>query len=194
PLRLVIDVAATGIAGSEFLHTLSDMGVDIEMADLCRLVCIPGMAATGEDFDRMSAALRKTGLQRRDGSAGFVNETTALDRSYSKVLLTVPARSLHPRQVLLGAPDTRWTPLSEASGRIAAASLTPYPPGIPLTWPGEILDKDRTALIAALTARGISIAGIRAAPGGTAQDPAPGMMEMRTIIPAEVTGCTSGIV
>lgn len=194
PLRLVIDVADTGIAGSEFLHALSDAGVDIEMADLCRLVCIPGLAATDEDFGRLSAALRKTGLRRRDGTAASVSETAALDLSYFRTLLSVPARSLHPRQVLLGAPDTLWTPLCEAAGRIAADALTPYPPGIPLAWPGEILDEDRTALIASLTARGISIAGVRAVSGDAAQDPDPGKMEIRTIMPAKVTGSAAGIV
>jgi lysine decarboxylase len=36
-------------------------------------------------------------------------------------------------------------PLTEAAGRIAAAPLCPYPPGIPLLIPGERLDPARLA-------------------------------------------------
>jgi len=33
-------------------------------------------------------------------------------------------------------------PLEEAIGKICAQSIVPYPPGIPLLFPGEIISKD----------------------------------------------------
>jgi lysine decarboxylase len=42
------------------------------------------------------------------------------------------------------APQLRL-PLAEASGRLAAEPLCPYPPGIPLLIPGERIDADRAA-------------------------------------------------
>ncbi len=42
---------------------------------------------------------------------------------------------------------TEYVPVSELKGRIAAAMVTPYPPGIPLIMPGERLTSKNTSLI-----------------------------------------------
>ena len=42
------------------------------------------------------------------------------------------------------APQLRL-PLAQASGRLAAEPLCPYPPGIPLLIPGERIDAERAA-------------------------------------------------
>jgi len=36
----------------------------------------------------------------------------------------------------------RWVPADEAVGRILSGPLIPYPPGIPLGWPGEVVSPD----------------------------------------------------
>ena len=43
-----------------------------------------------------------------------------------------------PRDAFFG--DTEDVPVEEASGRIAAEQITPYPPGIPAVVPGERLN------------------------------------------------------
>jgi arginine/lysine/ornithine decarboxylase len=51
-------------------------------------------------------------------------------------------------------------PLAEAGGRIAAEALVPYPPGIALVWPGEIITADRIAAIKRFLAAGITVYGV----------------------------------
>ena len=52
----------------------------------------------------------------------------------------------HARQVVspyaAWHAEREWVPLSLASNRIAARSLIPYPPGIPIVVPGERIDSD----------------------------------------------------
>jgi arginine decarboxylase len=55
---------------------------------------------------------------------------------------------LTPREEFFAADQT--VPLRQASKRIAAEAITPYPPGIPLVMPGERLDDDVIGLLAAL--------------------------------------------
>lgn len=44
-----------------------------------------------------------------------------------------------PRDAFFG--DTESVSLDEAPGRIAAEQITPYPPGIPVVIPGEVLNE-----------------------------------------------------
>ncbi len=63
-----------------------------------------------------------------------------------------PQTVLTPRQAFFAADEA--VPLSQAVGRIAAEAITPYPPGIPLVMPGELLSDDVIELLLALRATG----------------------------------------
>jgi arginine/lysine/ornithine decarboxylase len=53
--------------------------------------------------------------------------------------LPIPCQILTPRQAFF-APHCQ-VPLEAAVGKIAAETITPYPPGVPLICPGEVIDK-----------------------------------------------------
>jgi hypothetical protein len=53
--------------------------------------------------------------------------------------LPIPRQALTPRQAFF-APQ-RPVPLAEAAGKIAAVTITPYPPGVPVLCPGEVIDQ-----------------------------------------------------
>jgi arginine/lysine/ornithine decarboxylase len=62
---------------------------------------------------------------------------------------------LTPREAFFAADET--VPLSQAAGRVAADAITPYPPGIPLVMPGELLAPQVIELLRALRASGTPI-------------------------------------
>ena len=45
-----------------------------------------------------------------------------------------------PRDAFFGRVEQ--VPVEEAAGRVAAEMVSPYPPGVPVLAPGEILDAD----------------------------------------------------
>ena len=49
---------------------------------------------------------------------------------------------------------------SEAGGMVAGTAITPYPPGIPAIAPGEIIDPELIAELAALRQQGKKVIGI----------------------------------
>ncbi|HPZ59192.1 MAG TPA: hypothetical protein PK645_01430, partial [Bacillota bacterium] len=67
-----------------------------------------------------------------------------------------------PKKTQLFAIPKKWKriPLIEAEGKICASSIIPYPPGIPLVCPGEMLDKDTIAYIKALRDAGEKVIGV----------------------------------
>ena len=70
----------------------------------------------------------------------------------------LPRRLLWPREASLGL--RRRVVLEEASGLVAAEPLCPYPPGISLVWPGEVIDEETVRFIRILLEAGGSVAGL----------------------------------
>lgn len=56
-----------------------------------------------------------------------------------------PKRACSPRQAVFARSES--LPLQAAQGRIAACPIAPYPPGIPVVAPGEIIDKKTVAYL-----------------------------------------------
>jgi arginine/lysine/ornithine decarboxylase len=66
-----------------------------------------------------------------------------------------PEPVLTPREAFFAADET--VGLSHAAGRVAADAITPYPPGIPLVMPGELLTHEVIELLQALRTSGTPI-------------------------------------
>jgi arginine decarboxylase len=62
-----------------------------------------------------------------------------------------------PRDAYLG--DTQMVPWREASGRISAEMICPYPPGIPIIAPGERLTSEIVDYLEQLAAAGVMVEG-----------------------------------
>lgn len=119
PLRLTIS-CANGLALSDQLH--AQYGVVPEMADHRNIVCIVTPHDLGENLSRLECAL--------DACADGLPLTPS-----SPVLPPAPVRACTVRHALLSPAYP--VPLHQAAGKICSRPVTPYPPGVPLLWPGE---------------------------------------------------------
>jgi arginine decarboxylase len=138
---------------------LAAAGIDIEFADLNRLVLLPGLQQPAEAWRRLSDALRHLD---ESGVCLFTrpNDRIALEDEWRILLAGLPEAALLPGDALFGRHRLRQVPLAQSAGLISARSILPYPPGIPLIWPGERLDKNRVDFLRRLSENNISIAGI----------------------------------
>ncbi|MGE5560829.1 MAG: hypothetical protein ACM3XN_07285, partial [Chloroflexota bacterium] len=71
------------------------------------------------------------------------------------------SRALTPREAFFA--DSEYVPLSEAAGRIAADAVCPYPPGVPLLVPGEVVTTDDQTVVSAILRAGGRVQGLDAA-------------------------------
>jgi len=124
--RLVLHVPpemGTGQELSAFLDTQYD--VTVEMADLQNIVCICGKGNTKRDFDRL-----------RDGISRYIQ----LAHKPRKNIGTPPPQgkmAMRPRQAFL--EEKTETTIQNATGHICGEMIVPYPPGIPIIIPGEVI-------------------------------------------------------
>lgn len=119
PLRLTIS-CANGRTLADILYETH--GVACEMADHFNIVFIVTPADLPANLARLEAALDACAP-----GTPLISPVFAVPPA--------PVRACSVRQALL-SPGRR-VPLSEAAGEVCARPVTPYPPGIPLLWPGE---------------------------------------------------------
>jgi len=162
PLRLVIAVnnQEGPIQASELAGRLAALGIDIEFADLSRLVLIPSLRQKEQDWHRLTAAIGQLQLQPQSTSSADTQKRSELEREWQYWLTARPRQSMLPGKALFGNYRLRRVKLADSAGRICARAILPYPPGIPLLWPGELIDNLRVDFLRRLSENSISINGI----------------------------------
>jgi lysine decarboxylase len=116
-------------------RALEEQGIFPEMSDRGHVVFILTCQDGPAEVERLERAMKHVKVSTKNG--GTV-ETLPPP-------LPIPTAALSPRQALF-APRERVV-LAEAEGRIAACQIAPYPPGIPVLAPGEVIEKKYLAYL-----------------------------------------------
>lgn len=149
--RLVIDFSRTGHDRRSFIRHLDETGIDPELVDVSRAVFIPGLAQSDDDYARLLETLC---------SLPPVHDEASLERH----LLIVETLS-KARDRLLSAPPQFVQSPREAmfSGNIneliATSPVAPYPPGLPILWPGEKMTAQHQNYLKQLASQEVVIRG-----------------------------------
>lgn len=131
PLPVVIEVAGLGISGYQAADWLREHhAVDVHIADHRRI----NTQLTHADSEETTRPLLRA-LAALTRAAPDMPRTT-------RVEVPAPAelrleQALWPRDAYFGTVED--VPVDKAGGRVAAETITPYPPGIPVALPGERL-------------------------------------------------------
>lgn len=111
-------------------RALQEKGIWPEMADRGHVVFILTGADDEDDLDRLERALEELDLVED-------RETYPLPPE--------PEIALRPRAALFAG--TEALPLDQCADRIAGEQIAPYPPGVPVVAPGEIISKKHLAYL-----------------------------------------------
>lgn len=147
PTKIVLRVQQLGASGVEIERDLQGAGIRVEMADRDTIVFLATLADSQEDFDRLADALipilKKRQEQRRESA-------TALSWSVT------PQRGISMRDAYFA--KTEMVVAENATGRISADLIAPYPPGVAVVAPGEVLTKEILEGLRASKDAGVRIA------------------------------------
>ncbi len=147
PCKIVLRANVLGTSGIAIENALIESGVRVEMADNDTVVFLATVADDGEDFSRLRNILLPI-LQSLQSEP----RPSATALSWSVVpTVGISMRTAYFAQTELVAAD-------HAVGRISADLIAPYPPGVAVVAPGEILTKQIVVGLAESKAAGVRIA------------------------------------
>jgi arginine/lysine/ornithine decarboxylase len=132
PLKVIVDVSELGITGYQGVEWLRQhRHINLGLADHRRM----SIALTYADSLQTTKPLL-------EALGALANSAGALPRPERVVL--PPPRDMQletvmlPRDAFFGR--TEQVPAQHAAGRVSAEMVTPYPPGIPVVMPGELIN------------------------------------------------------
>jgi lysine decarboxylase len=125
-------------------------GVPVEMADRDTIVAVVTVADEEPALRRLTAAMT-TSIARRRGPPRALAPTAAW------IVEPHPVRA--PRDAFFGRSESVAT--SDAVGRVSAELIAPYPPGVPVLAPGELVTERALGALLAARDDGVRIAYAR---------------------------------
>jgi arginine decarboxylase len=155
PSRVVFSGQALGLSGYELSDILFERySVALEMADQICCVAVVTGSNTCDDIERLSDVVRRISAKYRDGSeknrsSGKIKAKACF---YNDV---IPEMKMTPRESFF-AEYEQIRP-EKALGMISAQSISPYPPGIPVVNPGELIDENVLSVIEYCRKNGIKV-------------------------------------
>ena len=149
PMKLTINVTRTGFSGYQIEDILAkEYNIQVDCADIFNLIAIMGIGSTRNDVQKLVDALKEIDVKYKGHQKNWILQIPSL--ATEMVMM--------PRDVYLAA-KTKRVPLLKAAGHIAAQTLTPYPPGIPVLIPGERITKEICDYLIDMSAKDIRISG-----------------------------------
>lgn len=128
PTRLTVDTARGGLSGARAGALLETWGIYPEMANRECVVFIITCNDTREELQTLGTALRR------------LEEYATQEHPLPCPALPESERCTTIREAVFG--EKRYLPLREGQGCISAASVAPYPPGVPVIAPGERITRE----------------------------------------------------
>ena len=147
PVKIVLRVQQLGCSGVDIERALIEDGVRVEMADRDTIVFLATLADTEADFQTLAMKLVPI-LKKLQGAPR--ESATALSWS------VIPQIATSMREAYFA--ETEMAPAEIAVGRISADLIAPYPPGVAVVAPGELLTEQIVNGLVASQKAGVRIA------------------------------------
>lgn len=144
--KLNLDMSRLGFDGHHLEKLLMEEGIFIELVTGNLVMALTGIGNSFEDYNRLINALKKISLMG-DPDKKIVN------RQITMSSLTKPNKGMVPR-------EREMVNIDAAVGRICGSPVIPYPPGIPVFCPGEIINKEGAEYVKSLRNQGEKVIGL----------------------------------
>lgn len=148
--KLTISVKDLGVKGPEAEKFLREnFNIQVEMADTFNILAMVTLADDKEKVDLLIKGIKGLVNVKKDKKA---TEGVTIYPDTPEMVLK-PSEAVRQKNQLIS--------LREAEGRVSGDFIIPYPPGVPLICPGELIKKDMVKYINVLYNKGIKILGLK---------------------------------
>jgi lysine decarboxylase len=147
PAKIILRANQLGASGVAIESALGEHGIRVEMADQDTVVFLATLADTRADFDEVADLLIEIAHLQQSAP-----RPTATALSWS----VVPTIGISMREAYFAS--TEMVSATDAVGQVSADLIAPYPPGVAVIAPGEILTEQIVQGLSASQKAGVRIA------------------------------------
>ena len=148
--KLFLSSKKLGMTGYELEDLLREKyNIQVELANYYGVLLICTIGNTKEDLDKLSEALE-------DMSNRYKKDSYIECLEYPVV---IPEKALNPREAFY--KNKKSVKIYESIGQICAEYVIPYPPGVSLLSPGEVITKEIIDYVVLCHKKGMNINGIK---------------------------------
>jgi len=147
PTKLSVSLAGTGAHGVAVEAELIDAGMPVEMADRDTIVALVTIADEPDHIVQYAEQLIASVESHRGPPRTLATAAT---------WIVEPQMVVAPREAFFG--ESVRVPLAEAIGRVSAELVAPYPPGVPVLAPGELVTAETIEALLEARSDGVRIA------------------------------------
>jgi len=149
-------IPTSGLAGSQQLQRhFANHGIHIEYGDARGVLSVFGFGIQLRDVKRYLAVVNSFPVDDDKSSFDFASRSRFQD-----VFLLAPQFVLSPQEGI--RRQRRLVPLAAAAGLVCADMVTPYPPGVPLLYPGQVIPAEVVQTLRDIVLAGYPVIGITA--------------------------------
>ena len=147
--KLNLDFSDHGYSGRDLEEALNRVHIYPELNSGNLLMFMTGIGNSNSDYFKLTGAIKDLPFVKKIEAQGRkpLKKTLTLDRE------NLPARKTPPVKIVK-------VPLIEALGETCGQSIIPYPPGIPLVCPGEVISQEALDIVRDLRQAGEKVMGI----------------------------------
>lgn len=151
PLKILIDVSQLDYSTHEIhRYLLDEIGLEIEKFTHSTILVLLTFGGTRSKVIRLYNALKK--LDQKKVAMPLSKHKRKLPESIPEIKL-----SCLPSDAFFGERES--IDLDASVGQISSGLVTPYPPGIPLLVPGQLIEKEHIDYLKALGSQKVNIQG-----------------------------------
>lgn len=147
PTKVVVHLAGTGADGREVARRVLARGLSLELAERDLLVPVVSLADGPRHAERLAVEL-----------AAAIGACRGRPRPVSPAAAwsVRPQQVVPPREAFFAGHES--VPAGRAAGRVCAELVAPYPPGVPVLAPGELVTAEALAALTQARDHGARIA------------------------------------
>lgn len=157
--RLVLNSKNLGITGHAIAGILKEKyRIQVEMSDIYNIICICTVADKDKYFKELNRAIHNICCNfKKDRSQNNVimSHFGNIDKYIN---VPMPSRKFNPCDVK--NMKGRFIELKNSVGKISRDFIVPYPPGVPIICPGEIIFDEIIKYVSALIELGSTVNGV----------------------------------
>lgn len=162
--KLVLSDASGKLSGYALKEQLELRGCYPELADPKHVLCVFTIASTVRDMERLTSALAEID-KATEGLRATEEVFTQIESTTMEGTISEPV-AFGWGQVRGESEEVEMIPVAECAGHTAAEMIVPYPPGIPVLYPGERITKRTAAYLERLAVLGSRFHGYDVAKSG----------------------------